>query len=482
MLKPKGKIFLIIQISLDLIFILLSVYLTFCLRVALNPYFTKKLPMSDISQFAPPIYLIALFYLFVQYYLGIYNFSKTETILDIFFQTAKGSTLVVCSIILLAFLFKAEHYSRSIILLLWGVSIILLNLSHVLGTLILKWSKRKGIGVEKIAFVGFNGDIAKLSERIQSLQGSIYHIVGYIESGAGREHDIGNKPQLCCLGRIENVVKIINEHMIDRIVISESLLSRPQIYELIQICSKMDIQLDCLPEVSAISDRKLQISEIEGILLFRYPRLGLSSWDRVFKRSLDIIVSALALLFLLPLISSISLLIKLDSKGPIFFKQKRVGKGGKSFIMYKFRSMVVEAEKIRHLLDAQNETGGYLFKIKNDPRITRIGKIIRKTSLDEVPSFLNILLGDMSLVGPRPLPYADMQKELQDPRYRVWAGKRAEVVPGITGLWQISGRSDLGFEDMVKMDLFYIENWTLLLDLKILFKSIPFILSGRGAY
>ncbi len=473
---------MLLEISLDLIFVLISIYCTFWLRVKLNPYFVKQFQMYGISRYVPPTYLIVFLYIFVFNYLGLYQFSKRETFLDVFFQIIKGATIVIAALMLIAFLFRAENYSRSMILILWGISIITLNLSHILGNFILKWSKGSGIGIERIAFIGLDDKIRNLSQKIERMHNSIYNVVGYIKSGAEEESGIEDETNLVYLGKIVDTVNIINNWMIDRIVVSESAISPQELYQLMQTCKKMDVHLDHIPDILTITDRKIKFSEIDGILLFSYSKPGFSRWDVALKRFFDLMISGLALLLLLPLIGLIALLIKLDSKGPIIFKQKRVGKGGKSFFMYKFRSMVADAETNRQLLDEQNESGGYLFKIKNDPRITRIGKLIRKASVDELPSLVNVLLGEMSLVGPRPLPYADMQNELEDPRFKFWSEKRADVAPGITGLWQTSGRSNLGFEDMIKLDMFYIENWSLLLDVKILLKSIPHVLSGKGAY
>ncbi len=482
MLKPSKKFFMLLEITLDLAFVFLSVYCTFWLRVRLNPHFVKQFQMYGISQYVPPIYLIVFLYIFVFYYLGLYQFSKRETLLDVFFQIIKGATIVIAALMLIAFLFRAENYSRSMILILWGVSIVALNLSHILGVSVLKLSKGSGIGIERIAFIGLNDKTRNLSRKIERMRNSIYNVVGYIKSGAEEENGIEGETSLIDLGKIADLVDIINNCMIDRIVVSESSLSPQELYQLMQICKKMDVHLDHIPDILTIADSKIKFSEIDGILLVSYSKPGFSRWDVALKRFFDLVISGLALLLLLPLIGLISLLIKLDSKGPVIFKQKRVGKGGKSFFMYKFRSMVADAEKSRQLLKEQNEMDGYLFKIKNDPRVTRIGKLMRKTSFDEIPSLVNVLLGEMSLVGPRPLPYADMQNELEDPRFRFWSEKRTDVAPGVTGLWQTSGRSNLGFEDMIKLDIFYIENWSLLLDVKILLKSIPYVLSGKGAF
>ena len=201
--------------------------------------------------------------------------------------------------------------------------------------------------------------------------------------------------------------------MVDRIIVSESSLNQKELYELIQICERMEIHLDRIPDFLSIASKKISLSEIDGILLLGIHKVALTRWDQILKRIFDLIVGTLIILLLLPFLMLISFLIKIDSKGPIFYKQKRLGKGGKNFYFIKFRSMIADAEKKREFLAVKNEAEGYLFKIKKDPRITRMGKFIRKFSIDELASLGNVLIGKMSLVGPRPLPYSDMKKDFR---------------------------------------------------------------------
>jgi len=231
-----------------------------------------------------------------------------------------------------------------------------------------------------------------------------------------------------------------------------------------------------------------------------YKRLGIFSsavWDKapvlevreswsytaqlIGKRVIDFIGAGLGILFLSLLMLGIALLIRLDSEGPIFFRQQRLGRGGKPFIVWKFRTMEVNAEKRLQELEQLNESkGGVLFKMKEDPRVTRIGKFLRRTSLDELPQLFNVLQGHMSLVGPRPLQLRDSalaSKVNPD----VFA-KRLTVMPGVTGLWQVSGRSEVAFDDMLHLDIHYIEHWSLLLDLRIIWRTIQVVVTSKGAY
>ena len=204
----------------------------------------------------------------------------------------------------------------------------------------------------------------------------------------------------------------------------------------------------------------------------------LSGWDYRIKRSVDVLGSVLGLIGLLPLFGLIAIVIRIESKGPIFFKQERVGLNGFAFKIWKFRTMSVNAGELQLQLEAQNESrDGVLFKVRSDPRVTSVGRILRRLSLDELPQLINVLFGQMSLVGPRPLPLRDVE------RFAEWHHVRHQVLPGMTGLWQISGRSDLDeFDDAARLDLYYIDHWSLNLDIEILVQTIGHVLFGRGAY
>jgi lipopolysaccharide/colanic/teichoic acid biosynthesis glycosyltransferase len=196
----------------------------------------------------------------------------------------------------------------------------------------------------------------------------------------------------------------------------------------------------------------------------------------VLKRGFDLIVSLLVLVVLLPLWIAIAVAVKLSSRGPVFFADRRVGLGEREFAMLKFRTMYVDAAERQRELESRNEAEGALFKIRDDPRVTRVGRVLRRFSLDEIPNMVNVLRGEMSLVGPRPLPTRDYNL-LEE-----WHLKRYLVLPGMTGLWQISGRSNLSFDDLVRLDFFYLDNWSIWLDITILARTIPAVMSQRGAY
>ena len=236
------------------------------------------------------------------------------------------------------------------------------------------------------------------------------------------------------------------------------------------------VKLQVVPGAVTLMKSKPVLSENMGVPLFEvgYPRLD--NTQQALKRMLDVVGSLLGLILLSPLLLVVALAIKLTSEGPVFFRQKRVGADEKIFICYMFRSMYKDAEARQAELEAVNEADGAVFKIKNDPRITPVGRVIRRWSIDELPQLINVLKGEMSLVGPRPLPLRDFERMSELHK------KRLAAIPGMSGYWQISGRSNLSFEDMVRLDLYYIENWSLSFDIKIILKTVGAILRREGAY
>jgi exopolysaccharide biosynthesis polyprenyl glycosylphosphotransferase len=235
------------------------------------------------------------------------------------------------------------------------------------------------------------------------------------------------------------------------------------------------VDLIVAPQLTDIAGPRVHIRPVEGLPLLYVEEPTLSGVAWLVKNVLDRVMAMIGLLITLPLLVGIGVAIKLSDRGPVFFRQRRVGREGKTFSVWKFRTMYVDAEERLAALVDQNESDGLLFKIRNDPRVTPVGRFLRASSLDELPQLINVLLGEMSLVGPRPLPAEDGDF-LGDVR------RRLLVRPGITGLWQVSGRSDLSWDDAVRLDLYYVDNWSLTFDLTILWRTVGVVLRSKGAY
>jgi len=282
------------------------------------------------------------------------------------------------------------------------------------------------------------------------------------------------------LGDTDQLAAIINRCGIDRLIFMDEGLAPSLVHDGLAVARRMGIRA-AFALAPLTGESHVQLREYCGRRVLEIRPSAFSRPRDVIKRILDIAAGSALLLLLSPFLIVLALIVKLSSPGPVLHSGLRVGKGGRYFTLYKFRSMYDESGG-RSAVESRNEKKGHLFKIRNDPRITPVGAFLRRYSLDEFPQLLNVLAGHMSLVGPRPLPAEDLEPDGQSREFRTWARERSDVLPGITGLWQVSGRSSLPFEDMVELDLEYIQRWSLALDLKVLFETPRAVLSGRGAY
>jgi exopolysaccharide biosynthesis polyprenyl glycosylphosphotransferase len=293
-------------------------------------------------------------------------------------------------------------------------------------------------------------------------------VVGYVDNGSDLDEPIS------LVGPIASLERLVHQYGVDEIVVALPPSRREQLGRLIAKGFGRPVQVKfAAGDISELLPERFELTRHGGRSFIGFAPVAPVSW---LKRAFDLVCGTLAVIGLSPVMLAIALAIKLDSPGPIFYAQVRVGKDGKPFRMLKFRSMRPDADRLLAELKAKNEVSGALFKIKNDPRVTRIGRFLRRSSLDELPQVFNVLRGEMSLVGPRPPLPAEVAT------YEDWQLGRLRAVPGMTGLWQVSGRSDVPFHDMVRLDLHYIRNWSLWLDLEIILRTIPAVVGNRGAY
>ncbi len=278
------------------------------------------------------------------------------------------------------------------------------------------------------------------------------------------------------LGRLEDLEQILLEQSVDEVVIADPDFPQIKAVELIDVCHRRGVAVRIAPSTMEILVHRAEFVPGQSVPLFELRPPAFDGFDWLVKRSFDLVVSVLVLLVLSPLLILVALAVKLTSRGPVLYRSYRPGIGGEPFACLKFRTMYQDADKRQADLEKQNEADGALFKMRDDPRVTRIGRVLRRYSIDELPQLLNVLRGDMSLVGPRPLPQRDFD------RLENWHKKRYLVLPGVTGLWQVSGRSDLDFDDLVRLDFLYLERWSVFLDLSIILKTIPAVLLKRGAF
>ena len=300
-----------------------------------------------------------------------------------------------------------------------------------------------------------------------------YQLVGFVDDDPAKQEDIG---RAVALGSTDNVSDVVDEKRIDQVIITLPWMSHSKVLDIMAHCQNRQVSFRIVPDLFQLSLSQVDIDDLNGIPLIGVKTSTISAASLALKRGIDILGSGIILVVLSPFLALVALIVRLDSPGPAFFRQTRVGRGGKEFTVYKFRTMRVGADQELPALADLNEVKGITFKIREDPRRTRVGTVLRRWSIDEFPQFYNVLRGDMSMVGPRPPLPSEVAK------YEDWHMKRLEVSPGITGLWQVMGRSDLPFAEMVMMDIYYIENWSLALDIRMLLQTIPTVLSGKGAY
>jgi exopolysaccharide biosynthesis polyprenyl glycosylphosphotransferase len=275
------------------------------------------------------------------------------------------------------------------------------------------------------------------------------------------------------LGSLHDLPTVVSEHRVERLVVASAQLRRDDLLEVVRLAKACGVKVAVLPPLLEVIGSSVEFDDLGGQVLLSVRRFGLTRVSRVLKRTFDIVVAGVALVVLLPLMAAIAIAIKLSSRGSVVFRQTRIGRNGRDFQMLKFRTMVIGADERKHELLEYNEASP-LFKIANDPRTTPLGRFLRRQSLDELPQLFNVLGGDMSVVGPRPLVVEE------DRLFSGWQRERYHVRPGITGPWQILGSSRVPIDDMVTLDYLYCANWSLWLDLKIIVRTVPYVLSRRS--
>ena len=300
--------------------------------------------------------------------------------------------------------------------------------------------------------------------------------IDYEFVGALSKDGSGEEAGLPVLGRLDELAHALQAVHPDELIVSAADLREEELLDLVEEAHSHGVKVRIAPTTAELLTQRAEYVAGQGVPLFELRPPVFAGLDWVVKRTFDLIVSVTIVLVALPVWALIALAVKLDSPGPVFYRDRRVGLGEGEFGMFKFRSMYTDAAERQAALETSNEASGPLFKIKDDPRVTKVGRFLRRYSIDELPQVLNVLRGEMSLVGPRPLPLRDYV-QLED-----WHRKRYLVLPGMTGLWQVSGRIDLSFDDLVRLDFYYLENWSIWLDITILAKTLPAVLARRGAY
>ena len=386
-----------------------------------------------------------------------------------------GSTVISISLIFaMLFALSIEYVNRSVVGFYAIISFVLLLSLRGLSIVYFKRAIARGDNLHKVLIIG-------TGQRAQLLAETLHHraewgvdIIGYLDPEPDRKgmRIAGAK----VLGGVHDISRILKDNLVDDVIVAIPRRMIGDAEDIVYACEEEGIKLRFMADLFDLQVTRVSLSEVGAIPLLTLEPVALNENWVMIKRAVDIAMVVSSLPLVLPLMGLIALAVKIDSSGPIFFVQPRVGFKKRIFPMLKFRSMCKDADQMMAEIEHLNEAEGPIFKIAKDPRITRVGRILRKTSMDELPQLFNVLRGEMSIVGPRPMSLRDV--DLFD---RGIQRKRFSVKPGLTCLWQISGRSNLPFSKWIELDLQYIENWSPLLDTKILFKTIPVVLFGKGA-
>jgi len=471
-MKRSELFFSFLLVPFDFLMIVLAGLSAYYIRYA--DFFQELRPVTfdlDVSLYFESVFIVALVWVFIFAISGLYSIKSARKLVRELYRVVLACSTGFVLIVILIFISRELFDSRFIILAGYILAIIYISVARIAIRMIQRNLFRKGVGVRNVVIIGSSKTSEILIKNFSSSPISGYKVVKRLYNfNLETENDLK---------------EFIKTKDVDEVIQSDPGLSKAEILRLYDFADEYHITFKYAADLLGTKVLKTEVNEIAGVPVVEIKKTPLDGWGRIIKRICDIVFSFLLIVFFSPLIIISIVITKLDSAGPVFYKNERVGQVGKLFNLFKFRSMLIKyctgkeyssksAEDYeRELIKKQNSKEGPLYKIENDPRITRWGKFIRRWSIDELPQFFNVFLGSMSLVGPRP----HQPKEVS--QYELHHKKVLTIKPGITGMAQISGRSDLSFEEEVKLDTYYIENWTILLDLTILLRTPWAVLKNR---
>ena len=409
-------------------------------------------------------------WIFLHKILGLYDRDDKlihKSTLDELPKLLHSLTLGALLVFMFGPLLVSFELGREQTLIFWGFGVLCLPGARAGARAIV----RHHYAPERCAIVG-SGDVAKLvARKLEAHPEYCIDLIGFVEEArTARRRGIGDLPML---GDVENFAEICREHEIERVLLAFSSASNDRLLDIVRAAKRARIKITIVPRLFEVIGHQVIVDEVEGMTMLSLRGLSRSRSTRMLKRAIDLVAATIGLILLLPLFAVVAVTIKLTSRGPVFYRQSRMGSHA-HFTMYKFRSMVVDADRLKPGLHHLNEADGPMFKIAEDPRVTRVGRFLRKTSLDELPQLWNVVRGEMSLVGPRPLIPAE------DGHVIGWHRTRLDIKPGLTGPWQVAGRNSVPFQEMVKMDYLYVAEWSLWNDIRLLLRTAPVVLLGKG--
>ncbi|MBN3038427.1 MAG: sugar transferase [Candidatus Omnitrophica bacterium] len=481
MLKEKEKLVRHGMMLLDGAVVALAFISAYFLRLHFRAFYKLDL-IPSIKVMSSPVsfqlYLIVLIvcvplWVLMLSFNGLYRPFRTRNFLEITWEIIKAAFFSILAFGSLAFVFKIQFVSRVFFIIFMVLCTGLLILEKWTLVSASRYLRKKGYNFRSILVVGTGPRAKRFVRMVQGHGEWGLRITGLIDD----EPDKVGKDffGIKVIGVLANVPKILRENVIDEVVFVVPRMWLDRIQETIAACETQGVRTSVAADLFELKVARAQQTDLNGFPLLSFETTFGQEWQLLAKRTFDLFSSFMGLLFLSPLLVLTGILVKITSRGPVLFKQKRLGVNGRIFTLFKFRTMYSDAEKELSKLEHLNEMDGPVFKIKSDPRITPLGKFLRRSSIDELPQLFNVLLGQMSIVGPRP----PLPSEVN--RYEHWQARRLSLRPGLTCLWQVNGRNKISFEQWVELDLKYIDNWSLWLDFKILMKTIPVVMLGVGA-
>jgi exopolysaccharide biosynthesis polyprenyl glycosylphosphotransferase len=427
----------------------------------------RRLDYTLITLIATPV-AVFLFWLY-----GLYEPRQVLSPVTEFKQVLHAIVAGVAGIFLIDSLLNL-HLARGWALLVMAGLLIGVGGERLIVRKVLHFLRRRGGDRTRTIVLGANQEARIIARTLERETWLGYEMLGFADDVAPRGQQVGDSHPV--LGTADELRELIDTYGATLVLVAASAFDTARLNRLLWELQDADVDLQITSGTVDLLASRVTVQSVAGVPLLYVRRTGMNPLQKVLKRTTDIIVASLGLVVLSPVLALIGLRIKGDSEGPVFFSQVRVGHDGKLFRVWKFRTMFKDAEMRRTELEHLSEGPGLLFKLRKDPRVTKVGSFLRRYSLDELPQLWNVLKGDMSLVGPRPALPSEVEQ------YDDWVLNRLRVKPGMTGLWQVSGRTETSFSDYVRFDLFYIQNWSLTLDLSILIRTLRAVISSEGAH
>jgi len=481
MLKEQDHMLRRLMMFLDALVVVAAFWMAYFLRAHFHTFYKLDIISSEevigapasLQQYMPTLFLWILVWVFMLFLNGAYRSIRTRSLLELVWIVVKAGFLSIPAFGGMAFVFKLHFVSRILVAIFLIISSVFLVLEKWVFISIIHNVLRRGYNLRRFLIAGTNQRAGKFVDMVKKHPEWGFEIIGLVDDEASK---VGKEFfGVEVIGVLVDIPKILRDNVIDEVVFIVPRRWLERVQESIAACETLGVRTHVAADLFNLDIARVQMGSIEDFPLLTFETTFGTEWHLAIKRAVDLFVSAVGLVILLLPLLIVTVLIKLTSAGPVFFRQERVGINGRLFTLYKFRSMSKDAQaklaEVKHL----NEMDGPVFKVKDDPRITSLGRFLRKMSIDELPQLFNVFMGHMSLVGPRPPIPGEVEV------YELWQRRRLSMRPGITCLWQVSGRSNIDFAKWMVLDLRYIDNWSLWLDFKILMRTVPVVLFGIGA-